>query len=129
MKGFLQRSKMKKSIQKFIGGLRWGNLSWRDKPDWYDFNNATIPFASLEITDDTCILTRSFFGFVMDKYILSFSDIEYVSVRRVLFSKGILFVHKNKKLPKHLCFWTFAPRKVCDALIAKGIIEKSATEI
>ena len=120
---------MKKSIQKFIGGLRWGNLSWCDKSDWYDFNNATIPFASLEITDDTCILTRSFFGFFMDKYILSFSDIEYVSVVSFLFCKGILFVHKNTKLPKYLCFWTSTSRKVCDALIAKGIIEKSASEI
>jgi len=120
---------MKKSIQKFIGGLRWGNLSWHDKPDWYDFNNASIPFASLEITNDACILTRNFFGFVMDQNILSFSDIEYVSVRRVLFSKGILFIHKNTKLPKYLCFWTFTSRKVCDALIAKGIIEKSAIEI
>ena len=45
-----------------------------------DYTPTAIPFASLEITNDACILTRNFLGFVVDKYILSFSDIEYVSV-------------------------------------------------
>ncbi|MBE6412068.1 MAG: hypothetical protein E7036_05905 [Opitutales bacterium] len=103
---------------KFIGGLRWGNAFWSNKGS---YGNATIPFATLEITNEHCIITRTFFGLKLAMYRLSWSDIEYVTIQSFLFNKGILFVHKNKNVPQFLLFWTFKPQKICSVLENMGI--------
>ena len=103
---------------KFIGGLRWGNSFWSNKGS---YGNATIPFATLEITDEHCIITRTFFGLKLATYTLPLSDIEYVAIKSFLFSKGVLFVHENKNAPKFLLFWTFKPQKICSVLENMGI--------
>ena len=78
---------------KFIGGLRWGNAFWNNKGS---YGNATIPFATLEITNEHCIITRTFFGLKLAMYRLSWSDIEYVTIRSFLFNKGIYLCIKTK---------------------------------
>ena len=97
---------------KFIGGLRWseGNSY-----------NATIPFVTLEITNEHYIITRTFFGFKLATYVLSLSDIECLTIKSFLFSKGILFEHKNKNVPKFLLFWTFQSQRICNILQYVGI--------
>lgn len=49
---------------KFICGLRWGNAFWSNKGS---YGNATIPFATLEITNEHCIITRTFFGLKLER--------------------------------------------------------------
>ncbi len=106
-------------MEKFIGGLRWGNSFWNDRGI---YGNATFPFATLEIMDDKCILSWTFWWIKSTKYILPFNDINYITIRCFLCNKGIQFIHKNKSVPNYLLFWTFHPNRVSYALKSHGIV-------
>lgn len=103
------------SVIKFTGGLRWGNAFWGDTV------NVTYPFASLQIESDKCILTRHFFWVHYVSYEIRYEQIEYVSLKKFLFSKGVLFTHTNKNIPKYLLFWTKKTDQIFDILAKHGI--------
>ena len=105
-------------MDKFIGGLRWGNAFWNDTGV---YGNATFPLANLKIVNNSCILTWTFWWLKSTSYVLPFEDINYVTTESFLFNKGILFVHTNKDIPKYLLFWTFYLVKVCNTLKSYGI--------
>ncbi len=92
--------------KKFIGGLRWDEKFSNGFGNSYMNGNATFPFATLKICNDKCVLTRHIFWIKYVSYVIPYEDIEYVSVKQILFSKGIVFTHTNKNIPKFLLFWT-----------------------
>jgi len=107
-------------IKKIIGGLRWGDAFWDNT--WQ--GNVTFPFAILQIESDKCILTRSFFWLHRVSYIIKFEELSYVTPKRFLFSKGLLFVHANKEIPKYLLFWTRKTVEICNILRERGVAIK-----
>lgn len=120
-KGISVDSITNKRMEKFTGGLKWGNSFWNDKGD---YGNATFPFATLELRKEMCILTRTIFGVTSISYVLPIKDIKYVTIKSFLFFKGILFVHDNCNIPKYLLFWTIHPRRICNKLNSLGICVK-----
>jgi len=109
-------------MKKFIGGLRWGDAFW----GWggTDYGNNTFPFATLQIEPDRCILTRKPFWLYRVSYSIKYEDLSYVTPKRFLFSKGLLFVHANKEIPKYMLFWTRNIVEICDILKERGVIIK-----
>ncbi len=68
--------------------------------------NASIPLASLRLEEDKCVLTWSFFWIKYTSYTIHYNELTEVSVKRFLYSKGFVFTHTNKNIPKYLLFWS-----------------------
>ena len=100
---------------KFIGGLRWGDGFWNNSM------NASFPFASLQIKDDRCILTWYIFWIKYTSYTITYNELDCVSLKKFLFSKGVLFTHTNRKIPKYLLFWTRKTDVILEELRQKRI--------
>ncbi len=102
-------------IKIFTGGLRWGKSFWEDS------FNVTWPFAKLQIEDDKCIITRTIWWITKTSYVIDYNDIEFITIKKFLFQRGIIFVHKNKSIPPYLLFWTFQPKELCYLLKKNGL--------
>ncbi len=108
-------------IKKFTGGLRWGDKFWEGFGNCEEYGDVTFPFASLLIEEDRCIITRNTFWIKYVSYNLKYCDIVNISIRKILWSKGVLFTHTNKDIPKYLLFWTRKGDEICDILSQYGV--------
>lgn len=108
-------------IKKFTGGLRWGDKFWGGFGSCDEYGNVTFPLATLEIYSDRCILAKSYFWIRRVSYEIKYNELEHVSKKRILLSKGVLFTHTNKDIPKYLLFWTRKGDEICDILSRYGV--------
>lgn len=90
----------------FQGGIRIGN-------SFYDTINYSYPFAKAFFGENTLQLSTGI-SFLTKMYSLPYNDITDVSLKKGIFSQGIVITHRLDSLPKTIVFWT---RRYHDFLI------------
>ena len=94
------------------GGLRWGSNFWYG-------SNATWPFATLKATPQNLDISVGI-GPLRRTFAFNRSDIQEVSIKSGLISKGLKVTHLRSDCPPVIVFWTFRPRRLLSEMAALG---------
>jgi hypothetical protein len=82
----------------------------------FDMFNLTIPFVRHAIYDDYIVM-----AYGKKRILLKYEDIESVTLKWHLFSKGITYRHTRSDIPKSIIIWSLKPAKVARLLSEKGV--------
>ncbi|NOZ85135.1 MAG: hypothetical protein GXP49_02500 [Deltaproteobacteria bacterium] len=82
----------------------------------FDGFNLTIPFVRHTMYQEFIVI-----GYGKKRYIINYTDLNSVSLKRYLFSKGIIYSHSRVDLPRSIIIWSRSPEKVIELIKDKNI--------
>ncbi len=82
----------------------------------FDSFNLTIPFVRHAMYDEFIVI-----GYYKERYVINYTDLTTVSLKRFAFSKGIIYSHNRQDLPNNIIIWSRSPDRVIEFLKYKNV--------